>query len=336
MTADAAPLAATRLDPAMLKQAWVVLDRAQPTPREDTLFRGLGALVWAALTLTVLYLGARLALWSPSLTSAWTARAIAVLYVAILPLLLLNARLVRKLWRAIRAERMHEPSLRAQVAAGFRTRWRAQRLVAIATFLLSGLGLLVGGLGLLGIVLELFPDGQPMPANLTLWSVAVAFGLSCLLIRFIARGRQRIAAINDLRQRLLANQTSANESRLGPKEYDAITRIERAQITADRRRSVRNSLKESLDQAFSLREHRAFREAKVSLGPETLVSVQACLDQIVAHPDSGRKIADTRGGPRRVRVTATDLCVTFVVDQDAREIRVLSLDPADQDADGQP
>src|SRR4051794_30933547 len=98
----------------MLKQAWAVLDRAQPTPREETLFRSLGVLVWAALTLTVLYLGARLALFSPSLTSVRVARAIAVLYVAILPLLLLNARLVRKLWRAIRAERLHEPSLRAQ------------------------------------------------------------------------------------------------------------------------------------------------------------------------------------------------------------------------------
>jgi hypothetical protein len=320
----------------MLKQAWVVLERAQPTRREETLFRALGALVWAALTLTVLYLGARLALFSPSLTSGWVARAIAVLYGAILPLLLLNARLVRKLWSAIRAERMHEPSLRAQVTAGFRTRWRAQRLVSIATFLLSGVGLLVGGLGVLGIVLELFPDGQPVPANLTLWSTAVAFGLSCLLIRFIARGRQRIAAINELRQRLLANQTAGNESQLAPKEYDAITRIERAQITADRRRSVRSSLKEPLDQAFSLREHRAFREAKVPLGPETLVSVQACLDQIVANPDSGRGVVDTPGRPRRVQVTGTDLHVTFVVDQDAREIRVLSLDSGDHEADGQP
>ena len=39
------------------------------------------------------------------------------------------------------------------------------------------------------------------------------------------------------------------------------------------------------------------------LGPETLVSVQACLDQLVAHPDSGREVADAPGGPRRVRVT---------------------------------
>lgn len=328
-------VAATRLDPVMLKQAWAVLDRAQPTPREETLFRSLGALVWAALALTVLYLGARLALVAPSLTSAWVARAIAGLYVAILPLLLLNAGLVRKLVRANRAERMHEPSLRAQVTAGFRTRWRAQRMVNVATFLLSGLGLLVGGLGLLGFVLELFPDEQWVPANLTLWSIAVAFGVSCVLIRFIARGRQRIAATNDLRRTLLANQTAGNESQLAPKEYDAVTRIERGQITADRRRSVRASLKESLEQAFSLREHRAFREAKMPLSAETLVSVQASLDQIVAHPDSGHEVADAPDGQRRLRVTGTDLDVTFVVDPGAREIRVLSLNPGNRDVDGQ-
>jgi hypothetical protein len=319
----------------MLKQAWMVLDRARPTPREETLFRALGALVWAALAVTVLYLGAR-AIFSPSLTSARVARVIAALYVAIVPLLFLNARLVRKLWRAFRVVRMHEPSLRAQVRAAFRTRWRAQRVVSLATFLLSGLGLLVGGVGLLAIVLELFPGGQPVPANLTLWSIAVSFGLSCLLIRFIARARQRIAAINELRQRLLANQTAGNESQLAPQEYDAITRIERAQIATDRRRSVSASLNESLDQAFSLREHRAFRQAKMPLGPDTLVSVQTCLDQLVAHPGSGREVAGAPGGPRRVRVTGTDLYMTFVVDQDAREIRVLSLDPGDHDAGAQP
>src|SRR6476661_5054209 len=106
----------------MLKQAWVVLDRAQPTPREETLFRALRALVWATLTLTVLYLGARYASFLPPLTRVWVARANAVLYVAIVPLLLLNWRLLRKFRRALRAERLHAPSLRTQITAAFRTR----------------------------------------------------------------------------------------------------------------------------------------------------------------------------------------------------------------------
>jgi hypothetical protein len=333
-----AALQQTHLSAAAFEQAWAVLERAQPTPREQQLFRILGLLLWSAVALTLLYFIFRSD--AQAFRQLWIARAIALIYICIVPILFLNWRLVRKLWLAARVRRQLETSLRSRITAAFSARWRAHRLINLATFMLSVLGAVVGGIAALGFLSELLPDGVPLVdrlPRLTVWAVATVFGVSCILTRFIVTGRERIAAIADLRQTLLANRTDANESRLAAQDYDEITRIERAQIIADRKRSVRAAAKESLEDVYSVKEHRVFRDAKSRLDPDTLVRVQAGLDRLLADPAAVGSAGDRgdahdaleeSGQLRHAPVPGTDLLIRFNVDRQAREILVMSLDRA--------
>ena len=313
----------THLDSAMFAQAWGVLERAQPTPRENLLFRTLNLMVWGAVGLTSLFLLLRWLGVPSGGAFLWVARAIALLYVLIVPVFLLNWRLVKKLFRAARSRRMLEPSFRQRLAGLFKARRRRHRLANLATFALSILGGLVAGASLLGMISEMLPDGNA--ARFRVFSVATVFGLSCVFQHFIARGRERLAVIAELQSSLLAGRNAANESQLTAEEYDEITRIERGQILSDRRRSIKSAARESLEQTYSSKEHRAVRDAKLALPPETLVKVQACLDRLTADPPLDDETLDTRAGISYIKVPDTALEMRFSVDREAREIKVLWL-----------
>lgn len=321
------PSLPTHLDPAMFEQAWAVLERAQPTPREDLLFRILNFMVWGAVGLTSLFLLLRWRGVPPGGATVWIARTIALVYVLIIPVLLLNWKLVTKLLRAARSRRMLEPSFRRRLAGHFKARRRSHRLANLATLTLSMLGYVVAGAGLLGMISEMLPDGNA--PRLRVFTVATVFGLSCVFQHFIARGRERLAVIAELRSSLLAGRTEANESRLTGEQYDEITRIERGQIAADRRRSIKSAAGESLEQTYSSKEHRSVRDAKLALAPETLVKVQACLDRLTARPPLDDE-THTRAGISYVKVPDTSLEMGFTVDSNAREIKVLWLSATNQ------
>src|SRR4029077_14907490 len=130
-----------------------------------------------------------------------------------------------------------------------------------------------------------------------------------------------------LKASLLAGRNAANETQLAAEDYDELTRIERAQISADRRRSLKAASGKSLDSQYSSKEHRSVRDAKLALVPETLVKVQACIDRLVAHPPAYDEATQIRDRVSYVRVPDTSLEIGFSVDREAREIKVLSLGP---------
>ena len=290
--------ATAQLDVGMFEQALAVLERARPSPREDSLFRLLNLAVWAAVTLTALYLALhRLSDFEHGSESAWIARAIAAIYVFIVPLFIINWRLVNKLRKAARQRRRLAPSFRRRLTDQFAARRRQHRLVNLATLLLCLAGYVVASVALLGLVLELLSDGEPLNTpRVTLYGVAVVFGVSCIFLHFIARGRERLQVITELRSSLLASRSSVNDSQLAAADYDEITRIERGQISSDRRESVKAAARESLEHAYSVKEHRTFREVKLLLTPETLMRVQTCIDRLTDSPDIVSGVIQTDDG----------------------------------------
>lgn len=307
----------------MFERALAVLERERPSPREDRLFRLLDLLVWGAVKLTTICLLLQLPVVDLGRASVWIARGAAFVYILIIPVFVLNWQMVLTLRRAARMRRRLTPSWRRRLADRFSARRRQRRLANLATLALSGLGYLVGGLGSLGLFFELIRSPIDV-ARLTLAVVLIVFGLSCVFLHFMARGRERIQVISELRSSLLSDRNAGHETDLEDHLYDEITRIERAQITADRRQSVRAASTTSAVRTFSLKEHRAVHEAKLALVPPAVANVQACIDRLIADPADDERY-QMRNGVSYARVPDTSLEIGFSVDWDAREIKVLSL-----------
>ena len=304
-----------------------MLERERPSPREDQLFRLLNQVVWGAVGLTGFYLLLRLPAFQFDASDARPiARATALIYLVVIPVFISNWGLVNKLWRAARRQKQLAPSWRRRLLDRFTARRRQNWLLNFATLALSGLGYVVGFVGSAGLVLEL--TRQPIrPAQLSLAAVMIAFGLSCIFVHFMARGRERLEVIAELRSTLLAVGTPQTKPHLAGDLYDEIAMIERAQISADRRESVKAGSGLSSESKFSLKEHRTVREAKLALVPDTLAKVQACIDCLTADPRTS-DYEQPRDATLYVRVPDTSLEIEFSVDWEVREVRVFSLSAA--------
>jgi hypothetical protein len=180
----------TYLDAGMFEQALAVLERARPSPRENQLFGLLNLLVWGAVGLTTVYLLLRLSVFHIERPPVWIAWAIALIYIVIIPVFILNWRLVTKLRRAARLRRRLAPSFRRRLMDQFTARRRQRRLANLATLALSLLGYLVAIPALLGLISELFPaETRSILQPIDAFAVATVFGLSCIFLHFMARGR---------------------------------------------------------------------------------------------------------------------------------------------------
>jgi hypothetical protein len=157
------------------------------------------------------------------------------------------------------------------------------------------------------------------------------FGLSCIFLHFMARGRERLQIVVELRSSLLGSRNAANETQLAAEDYDEITRIERAQISSDRKRSLRAASDVRLQNPFSSKENRAVRDAKLALAPDSMANVQACIDRLIADPRADVERTQTRDGISFVRVPETSFEIGYSVDWEACEIKILSLGSTGQD-----
>ena len=97
------------LSPQVFEQAQAVLDRERLSARELFLFHLLRQFVWAAVALTGLYVFLRVRVNLDAGELKFVAWAVAALYIAIVPLLIMNSRVVAKLWRTARFQNSLEP-----------------------------------------------------------------------------------------------------------------------------------------------------------------------------------------------------------------------------------
>jgi hypothetical protein len=323
----------THLDSRVSEQALAVLERERPSPREELLFRLLNQLVWGAVGMTALYLLLRRFEVDEDAARpvAWAA---AVIYILIIPFFILNWRLVHRLQRAARLRKALAPSLRRRLMDAFTARRGQRRLANLATLALTLLGGVIVLVGVFGLMVELirFVIGDSMVrARLILAAVMTVFGLSCIFLHFMARGRERLQIVVELRSSLLGSRNAANETQLAAEDYDEITRIERAQISSDRKRSLRAASDVRLQNPFSSKENRAVRDAKLALAPDSMANVQACIDRLIADPRADVERTQTRDGISFVRVPETSFEIGYSVDWEACEIKILSLGSTGQD-----
>jgi hypothetical protein len=317
----------TQLDAQLFGQALAVLERERPSPREDLLFRLLNLLVWSAVALTGLYLALVLTRTVSQDAGRPIARAAAALYLLIVPVFLLNWKTMNKLRRAAALRRRLDASWKRVLNARVSARYGTLSFGNLTTLLLSLVGYVVSAGGVLGLLAEV--TGGRSQSRLALAVTMVVFGLSCIFIRFMSRGRERFQAVADLRASLLGGRDASDGTELSADDYDEIVKIERAQIWEDRRRSLAALAKAPEPGRYRSRESRAVRESKAALPEAVAMRVQACIDGLISdlQPESANTRAVTE--PSVVSVPGTPLELTFTVDHAAREVKLFELREAD-------
>lgn len=313
-----------QLDEHLFARALGVLDQEQPTPRQLLLFRLLGLCVVAALVLLLLFLFVRIS-HPTELVGTLIARTAAVLFLLNIPMVVLNWSFVAKLWRAAKLRRSLTSTWQARLRAQFKARRGRNRLANAALFIFGAVvGLPAMLSGLIATLLELQTEGWTM-GGISLAVALTAFGISCISLYFIARGREQLAAVTELRAALLAGRTDGNEAVLDIDQYDDIVRMERGQISDSRQRSIEGVSHKRSQLRFSTRESRAVHTAMLALSPQALRQVQDCIDQLTSNPHAGEPGPADRDD-RSIDVAGTTLRLGFIVDDENREIKLLQLE----------
>ena len=309
-------------DRQLFAQALAVLERERPTRRAELLFHLLNGLWLGALLLTVLYI-IQLQTFEVSQDKArpiaWAA---ASFYVLIVPFSLLNLGFLSQIRRAASLQRQLNPNWKLGLQARFSDR-RGQRTIAnLATSVLYlGVGLVFVLAGGLGLYVQLF-IGPAVPVQLALVMVLTFFGVTAVLLPYVAKGRERLQVIAALRTSLLAEQTDA---------YDEMARFDRNRVRADRERSIkmfnRSGAKATVgESSYSYQESRAVRDAKQALASTELMGVLAHIDRLSAEPPHGNE-TDSHGQISYDRIEGTHLELAYSIDHEARDVRLISLAP---------
>jgi hypothetical protein len=311
------------LDDRQFAQALGILERERPTDEEVRRFRQLKTAAWGALALCPTWFV--LVLFWPRLAYPILFSAIACLGLTI-PLFLRNLRLVRKLWRAATVRRKLRLSERLE--SSFQARRRRNRLFNAFTAALTVAGAVIFAFGLIGLTASEDAFGLAMAV------VFLFFGATCAFIHFIKRGTERFEVVAELRQSLLASRDAETGAAGVPvEEYDQYLAIESRQIARDRKRSLAQARRTPID-TYALRMSRHAREASALLSTGDMTSVTKRIQELVDTPDPASARTKADGGVSVVPVENTSLEIGFVVDHDEREVRVMSLGPAQRTAGG--
>jgi hypothetical protein len=310
-------VATTYLDSRQFEQALAILERERPSPSDERRFRLLNQVVWSAVFLT---LGWFFLLPSNPAVARWLLIAAVFFYVVSVAMVAANVGLGRKLVRAAMLRR----SLRLwpRLRPSFKARRRRHAVQNLVTLVLTLVGYPIFLFGVFGLLIELLDSRDS--AGLPLAVVQTVFGLGCISIHFIARGKERLEVISELRSDLVARRSTAGTRvEVSEDKYEQIASIERAQIARDRRRSLARPAKDT--QGYVLRLHRSLREAEAQLEPEVLMQVRECARQLLVDP-----AGNPGGSPSEwsyAEVPGAGYELAFTVDHARREVHVMELRP---------
>lgn len=310
--------ATAQLDDRQFERALSIVERERPTPLQARRFQLLQLVVWGAFLFTAAWL---YLVFGFSASTAYPALMLALAcYLAVIPLFLLNLVMIRQLWRAAVLRRTLR--LTELLRPHFRKRRLRHRVYNRVTFAMSLFGYIVC---LLGLMLLAAPDA----AGLLTATIVFFWGLSCIAIHFMARGAERFRVISDLRAALLKGKASSPAGTSEPvvvaaEHYDAISRLERAQIRHDRQRSIASGM-HMKSQGYVMRVSRSVRETEQTLEPTELVSLHATLYRLSRDPAAVSGVTDPETGQVFTPIPGTPFEIGFSVDETHREVRVYSL-----------
>jgi hypothetical protein len=305
------------LDDRQFAQALGILERERPTDEEVQRFRQLKTAAWGALALCPTWFV--LVLFVPRLAYPILFSAIACLGLTI-PLFLWNLRLVRKLWRAATVRRKLRLSERLE--SSFEARRRRNRVYNAFTAVLTVAGAVIFVLGVIGLTASEDAFGLAMAV------LFLFFGATCAFIHFIKRGTERFEVVAELRQSLLASRDAQTGAAGVPvEEYDQYRAIENGQIARDRKRSLARA-RRTTTETYALRMSRDAREASAVLSTGDMTSVSKRIQELVDKQNPVAPSPTESPGMSVVSVENTSLEISFVVDHEQREVRVVTLGPA--------
>jgi hypothetical protein len=293
------------IDPARYAQAIGVLDRERLTPRDERRFEWLNRLVWATLLLSALWVVIALVARSAQIFVLVPAT---ICCLSVLPLLCLNWPTVKRLYLASRRERALDLTRPLTTIALLEP---GARLRNVRNRVLIAVGIPFIYLGVVGIsVWE--------QANFYGRLGALSFlplGLACVLIYPVERARQRLRAVDLLRQALTKD---------GPIEevyYDGIVSLERLQLVLEREEIAQSSAAASPP---VIRMADGFREQLHSLARTEAAAVNASIRELSRPASEGQMDAQQR------EFSCGNFALTYHYDPARNEIVLMALHRRDE------
>jgi hypothetical protein len=324
------------LDPQLAASALERLELERLTPRAERYFKLLQWLVGLALALTAVY--ALLRLFGATLEGAQTlAVAAAVAYMLIVPVLALNLEFFNQLRRAGVLKRRLDASWTIRLQRKLADEREKSTLAHLAGIVGAAFAWLTLVFGAIGLVVELV-RAPIVPARLALAVVMTSFGVALVLLPRMALGRERLRVIAELEAGLRSGDPSA---------YDDVARFDRTQNARERERSIKAHLSASGEgvsrftrllsalmrrmssatapaTSYGYRQEPAFMGAKGALTSSIRLQVLAHVDRLIA--EAPRRRASEGASPVvSERVEGTDLDLSYGIDHERREIRLISL-----------
>jgi hypothetical protein len=308
--------ATTVLDKRHFEQALLVLDRERPSSTDEIRFTRLTQAVCASIALTFIWIAA-FRPWHP--IAGVIFKAALACYGLSMALFILNLGLAAKLWRAAAARRRLRliPYLRSFVRARRRQHWPTH----LAAYALATLGVLLCVFGGWGVIEEWpLPDG----VGFVLTVGPTLFGLACILMYFVAEGRESMAAIADLHATLVNSDRSGEGAVTVPiAAYDEITVIEREQISQDRVRSIAAG-RTTDPSAYAVRISREVHSRVSEMIPDEWQAVNHRIQELQSADEAVRGTRP-QGDIELVSVPPTSWEIGVRVDHDHREVQLISL-----------
>lgn len=311
------------LDARGLEAALAVLRREQsaflPTTRQAKLYRAFNVSAFAMAGVTVLIvlfmMSAEALEEVDEATFEMSAGLVAIvaglLSLTTLVLFILNAGLMRKLYRHAQLRR------RLKLAYYFQPAFSAQRKASplgnLVTKCIIVLGALVILFGVLMVTLGfamwlssgwLSLDGSQLFVFLLASCAIIGVGLGMCSLHFVRRGNERLEVVQRLQEMLskqAADPATGDGATVSPEEYNAIARIERAQIIRDRASSIVSARKEAEAAAYMCQTSRQMWEAKSRLAPEVLAKVEGTIDELLRNPAPAGGSVPVAGTPLRIQ-----------------------------------
>jgi len=246
---------------------------------------------------------------------------------AVIPLLILNLGLVRKLWSMSRAR--HRLGLTEPLALAFKTERRRHRFLNLATGALVAISVMIVMFGAIGLIVS--PELSVMVRVLGCLAFLV-FGLAFGSLHYIRRGMERLAVVSRLHADLDTVKSEAGErvpekTKITPAEYDIIAKLERNQITQRREESVQRAAEDSDAFGYAVQMSFAAQEAKDQLPVHEQNLVDEQIFKLVNNLEieRNRSVPDVEGDLRRLRVIDTSAEIEFRIDDADQRIQIAQI-----------
>ena len=250
----------------------------------------------------------------------------------ILPLFLLNLSYVREIVRQNRLVR--SLGLLEALEAPWKTERRKRRFRNAFSMAVRLAGLLVP---LTGIIIVGFGIYQVVGVEKRLWLFLyfvffLTTAIAIVSTYFVWRSKQRLLFLSRLHRSMQEQQERVAHDEDGRISipaplYKKVAQIERAQISRERARTIKEAKAKPVDVQYAVQKSRGAQQAQARLQLNLRLRVQDQIDALMAEPRPGGALVD-QTGILYVGVPDTPVRIGYLVDDRSRRIQVVSVTPA--------